>query len=43
MLATPLGFLLSLVGVIMGKDRAAGILGMIISGALVLLAVCSMR
>ena len=35
LLATPLGFLLSLIGVIMNQDRRAGVLGMIITLALV--------
>ncbi len=34
-MATPLGFILSLVGVILNKDRRAGILGLIIAGALI--------
>jgi hypothetical protein len=35
LLATPLGFVLSLIGVISNQDRRAGVLGMIITGALV--------
>jgi len=35
MVATPLGFVLSLLGVILNKDRRAGILGLILIGALV--------
>ena len=35
MVATPLGFILSLLGVILNKDRRAGILGLILIGALV--------
>jgi hypothetical protein len=33
--ATPLGFILSLLGVILNKDRRAGILGLILIGLLV--------
>jgi hypothetical protein len=39
--ATPLGFILSLVGVIMNKDRRVGVLGLIIAGALVAFALVS--
>jgi len=35
MVATPLGFVLSLLGVILNKDRRAGVLGLILIGALV--------
>jgi hypothetical protein len=41
LLATPLGFLLSLIGVIMNRDRRAGVLGMLIAGALVAFALVS--
>jgi hypothetical protein len=34
-LATPLGFILSLLGVILNQDRRAGAWGLILSGALV--------
>jgi hypothetical protein len=34
MVATPLGFVLSLLGVILNKDRRAGVLGLILIGAL---------
>jgi hypothetical protein len=34
MVATPLGFILSLLGVILNKDRRAGVLGLILIGAL---------
>jgi hypothetical protein len=37
LLATPLGFLLSLIAVIMNQDRRAGVLGLLISGAMVVL------
>ncbi len=40
-MATPLGFLLSLVAVIMNQDRRAGIVGMVITGALVAFALFS--
>jgi hypothetical protein len=35
LLATPLGFILSLVGVLSKQDRRAGILGLILTGALI--------
>jgi hypothetical protein len=35
LLATPLGFVLSLLGVVLNKDRGAGVLGLILTGALV--------
>ena len=35
LLATPLGFILSLLGVILNQDRRAGVLGLILTGALV--------
>jgi hypothetical protein len=35
LLATPLGFVLSLLGVVLNKDRRAGVLGLILTGALV--------
>jgi hypothetical protein len=35
--ATPLGFILSLLGVILNQDRRAGVLGLVITGALVAL------
>jgi hypothetical protein len=35
LLATPLGFILSLIGVITNKDRRAGVLGLILTGALI--------
>jgi len=35
--ATPLGFILSLVGVVTNKDRRAGVLGVILTGALIAL------
>jgi hypothetical protein len=35
LLATPLGFVLSLLGVILNKDRRAGALGLVLIGALV--------
>jgi hypothetical protein len=35
MVATPLGFVLSLLGVVLNKDRRAGVLGLILIGALV--------
>jgi hypothetical protein len=35
LLATPLGFILSLLGVVLNKDRRAGVLGLIITGALI--------
>jgi hypothetical protein len=35
LVATPLGFLLSLIGVILKQDRRAGIIGLLLSGALV--------
>jgi hypothetical protein len=34
-LATPLGFILSLLGVVLYKDRRAGVLGLVITGALI--------
>ncbi|MGO8927098.1 MAG: hypothetical protein ACLQU3_09445 [Limisphaerales bacterium] len=34
-MATPLGFILSLLGIILNKDRRAGILGLILICALV--------
>jgi hypothetical protein len=34
-LATPLGFILSLVGVVTNKDRRAGVWGMILTGAII--------
>jgi hypothetical protein len=34
-LATPLGFILSLVGVVANKDRRAGVWGMILTGAII--------
>jgi hypothetical protein len=37
LVATPLGFLLSLIGVIMNQDRRAGVVGMVITGAMVAL------
>jgi hypothetical protein len=37
LLATPLGFLLSLIGVIMNQDRRAGIAGLVITGTMVAL------
>jgi hypothetical protein len=35
--ATPLGFILSVLGVILNQDRRAGVLGLAITGALVAL------
>ena len=35
LLATPLGFVLSLLGVILNKDRRAGFVGLILTGALI--------
>jgi hypothetical protein len=35
LLATPLGFILSLLGVIMNKDRRAGVVGLVLTGALI--------
>jgi hypothetical protein len=35
LLATPLGFILSLVGVVSNQDRRAGILGLILTGSLI--------
>jgi hypothetical protein len=35
LLATPLGFILSLLGVILNEDRRAGFWGLIFTGALV--------
>jgi hypothetical protein len=35
--ATPLGFILSLLGVILNQDRRAGVLGLVITGTLVAL------
>ena len=43
MLATPLGFVLSLLGVVLNKDRLAGIVGIIVIAGLVLFGVCSIR
>jgi hypothetical protein len=40
--ATPLGFLLSLLGVILNRDRAAGVLGLVISGGLLAFALLGM-
>ena len=40
-MATPLGFILSLVGVLLNKDRRAGVLGLVIAGALVAFALLS--
>jgi hypothetical protein len=37
MAAAPLGFILSLLGVIFNRDRMAAVLGLIISGAMVAL------
>jgi hypothetical protein len=37
LLATPLGFLLSLIGVVMNQDRRAGVWGLAITGAMVAL------
>jgi hypothetical protein len=34
-LATPLGFVLSLLGVVLNKDRRAGIVGLVLTGALI--------
>jgi hypothetical protein len=39
--ATPLGFILSLVGVILNKDRRLGMLGLIIAGAMAAYALVS--
>ena len=36
-MATPVGFVLSLLGVILNRDRLPGVLGLIISGALLAL------
>ena len=36
-MGTPLGFILSLLGVILNRDRLAGVLGLVISGGLVAL------
>jgi hypothetical protein len=33
--ATPLGFILSLLGVVLNKDRRAGVLGLILTGSLI--------
>ncbi len=33
MVATPLGFILSLLGVVLNRDRLSGVLGLVISGA----------
>jgi hypothetical protein len=41
LLATPLGFVLSLLGVILNKDRRAGVLGLLIIGAVAALVVLS--
>jgi hypothetical protein len=41
LLATPLGFILSLLGVILNKDRRVGIAGLIIAGALAAFAMVS--
>ena len=35
LLATPLGFVLSLLGVVLNKDRRAGIMGLVLTGALI--------
>jgi hypothetical protein len=35
LLATPLGFVLSLLGVVLNKDRRAGIVGLVLTGALI--------
>jgi hypothetical protein len=35
LLATPLGFILSLIGVVTNKDRRAGVLGLVITGAFI--------
>jgi hypothetical protein len=35
LLATPLGFVLSLLGVVLNKDRRAGTVGLILTGALI--------
>ena len=35
LLATPLGFILSLLGVVLNKDRRAGIVGLVLTGALI--------
>jgi hypothetical protein len=37
--AVPLGFILSLLGIIMNKDRRAGVVGLVLLGALVALGV----
>jgi hypothetical protein len=37
MVATPLGFILSLLGVILNRDRLAAVLGLVITGALLAL------
>jgi len=39
LLATPLGFVLSLLGVILNKDRRAGVWGLLLVGALVVFVV----
>jgi hypothetical protein len=33
--ATPLGFILSLLGIVLNKDRRAGVWGLILTGALI--------
>jgi hypothetical protein len=35
LLATPLGFVLSLLGVVLNKDRRAGIVGLVLTGTLI--------
>ena len=35
LLATPLGFVLSLLGVVLNKDRRAGIVGLVLTGAMI--------
>jgi hypothetical protein len=39
--ATPFGFILSLLGVLLNKDRRAGVLGLIIAAGLVAFALLS--
>jgi len=41
LLATPLGFILSLVGVLFNQDRRAGVLGLILTGSLIAFALLS--